>query len=33
VSIVAEKSPARLRRWLDRAAVAASVSDVIDDPG
>jgi hypothetical protein len=30
--IVTEKDLARLERWLDRAIVAASVGDVIDDP-
>jgi hypothetical protein len=28
----AEKDPARLERWHERAVVAASVADVIDDP-
>jgi predicted transposase/invertase (TIGR01784 family) len=31
--ILAEKDPARLERWLEKAAVAASVGEVIDDPG
>jgi len=30
--ILAEKDPARLERWLERAAVAASVAGVIDEP-
>jgi predicted transposase/invertase (TIGR01784 family) len=30
--ILAEKAPARLERWLEKAAVAASVAEVIDDP-
>jgi hypothetical protein len=30
--ILAEKEPERLRRWLDKAAVAASVATVIDEP-
>jgi shikimate 5-dehydrogenase len=31
--IVAQKDPDRLERWLEKAAVASSVSDVIDaDP-
>ncbi len=30
--IVAEKDPARLERWLERAAVAASIGEVVDDP-
>ncbi len=30
--ILAEKTPERLERWLERAAVAASVADVIDEP-
>jgi hypothetical protein len=30
--ILAEKEPERLRRWLDKAAVAASVAAVIDEP-
>ena len=30
--ILAEKDPERLERWLERAAVAASVADVIDEP-
>jgi hypothetical protein len=30
--IVAEKDPARMERWLERAAVAASIADVLDDP-
>ena len=28
--ILAEKDPARLERWLERAAVAPSVAEVID---
>jgi len=30
--ILAEKDPARLERWLETAAVATSVAEVIDDP-
>ncbi len=30
--ILAERDSARLDRWLERAAVAASVAEVIDDP-
>jgi hypothetical protein len=30
--ILAEKDPARLERWHERAIVAASVTDVIDEP-
>ncbi len=30
--IVAEKDPARLERWLAKAAVASSVAEVIDKP-
>jgi len=30
--ILAEKDPARLERWLERAIVAPSVAEVIDDP-
>ena len=30
--ILAEKDPARLERWLEKAILAASVADVIDDP-
>ena len=30
--ILAETEPERLERWLDKAAVAASVSEVIDEP-
>jgi hypothetical protein len=30
--ILAEKDLARLERWLEKAAVAASVADVADDP-
>jgi predicted transposase YdaD len=30
--IVAQKSPERLERWLERAAVVASVGEVIDEP-
>ena len=29
---LAEKDPSRLERWLEKAAVAASVAEVIDDP-
>ena len=29
--IMAEKAPARLERWVERAAVAASVAEVLDD--
>jgi len=31
--ILAEKDPARLERWLERAVLAASVGEVVDDPG
>ena len=30
--ILAEKDPARLERWHERAILAASVGEVIDDP-
>jgi hypothetical protein len=30
--ILAEKEPERLERWLEKAAVAASVAAVIDEP-
>ncbi len=30
--ILAEKDPARLERWLERAIVAASIAEVIDEP-
>lgn len=30
--ILAEKNPERLLSWLERAIVAASVDDVIDEP-
>ena len=30
--ILAEKDPARLERWLERAILAASIADVIDEP-
>jgi len=30
--ILAEKDPTRLERWLERAIVAASVGDVLDEP-
>ncbi len=30
--ILAEKDPARLERWLERAIVAASVAEVIEEP-
>lgn len=30
--ILAEKEPERLERWLEKAAVAASVTAVIDEP-
>jgi hypothetical protein len=30
--ILAEKDPERLERWLEKAAVAASVASVIDEP-
>ena len=29
--ILAEKDPVRLERWLERAAVAASIAEVIDE--
>ena len=30
--ILAQKDPERMERWLEKAAVAASIADVIDDP-
>ena len=30
--IVAERDPARLERWLEKATFAASLAEVIDDP-
>jgi hypothetical protein len=30
--ILAEKDPARLERWHERAIVAASLAEVIDEP-
>jgi hypothetical protein len=30
--ILAESDPARLERWLERAILAASVADVMDEP-
>lgn len=30
--IIAQKNPERLERWLEKAAVATSVGEVIDDP-
>ena len=30
--ILAQKDPERLERWLERASVAASVAEVIDEP-
>ena len=30
--ILSEKDPARLERWLERAVLAASVAEVIDEP-
>lgn len=30
--IVAEKNPERLERWLERAAVAASIDEVLGEP-
>ncbi len=30
--ILAQKDPARLERWLEKAAVAASLAEVIDEP-
>jgi hypothetical protein len=29
--ILAEKEPARLERWLEKAGTAATVTDVLDD--
>jgi hypothetical protein len=31
--ILASKDPAQLERWLERAIVAASVAEVLDEPG
>ncbi|MFL6233595.1 MAG: hypothetical protein ACJ76N_10715 [Thermoanaerobaculia bacterium] len=30
--ILAQKDPERLERWLEKAAVAASISAVLDEP-
>jgi hypothetical protein len=30
--ILAEKDPARLERWHERAILAASIADVLDEP-
>ena len=30
--IIAQKDPARLERWLEKAILAASVAEVIDEP-
>ncbi len=30
--ILAEKDPARLERWHEKATLAVSIADVIDDP-
>jgi hypothetical protein len=30
--ILAEKDPERLERWVERAVVALSIAEVIDDP-
>jgi len=30
--ILAQNEPDRLERWLERAAVAASIADVLDEP-
>ena len=30
--ILAQKDPERLERWLEKAAIAASVADVLDEP-
>ncbi len=30
--ILAEQDPERLKRWLERAAVAASLAEVLDEP-
>ena len=30
--ILSQKDPERLERWLEKAAVAASIADVIDEP-
>jgi hypothetical protein len=31
--ILAEKDPARLERWHERAILAASLAEVLDEPG
>jgi post-segregation antitoxin (ccd killing protein) len=30
--ILAERAPEQLQRWLEKAAVAASITEVIDEP-
>ena len=30
--ILAQRDPERLERWLERAAVAPSIAEVLDDP-
>ena len=30
--ILAQREPARLERWLERAAVASSIAEVLDEP-
>ena len=30
--ILAQKDPERLERWLEKAAVVASIAEMIDDP-
>jgi hypothetical protein len=30
--ILAQKDPARVERWLERAIVAASLAEVLDEP-
>jgi len=30
--VLAEKDPSVLERWLEKAAVAASIAEVIDEP-
>lgn len=30
--ILAEKDPTRLERWTERAAIAASIAEVLDEP-
>ena len=30
--IIAEEDPERLERWLEKAAIASSVAEVIDEP-